>query len=419
MFIEYFDFRRSNWDPETLAAIVTRLEQNGYQGLIADIHQVLGRYVHAHADRNLATTLAHAEAFADVLIPPAQSRARLIMHRPQPDILRVVVTGRSQHEVRMAAIAVKVHLEAVLGSRLGDMMADESGRANLARFRREVLPSLDLTAEAPAAMQIRTTSATQLLTALRRMPVFRERPTVLGSQLGKLAPDRPGEQVREELEQLITAGAVERWYVVVCKVGGQWLAVSPGQEEIKTFVSLNVACPHCGKKVSEELQDVAYRLGDKVEAYLADNRWICELIENALRRLGVEAVTVQPGAGPVDGAACYYGAVIVFRAKDGAAGMADATGLQEQAQRLERAGWPVFPLLVSNQAVSAEVRATGIAVVDGLSDLDGTLEAILQQTREHALAALLPPLLRPVTLAVADVLPAEQPTPRESEVQVG
>lgn len=418
MFIEYFDFRRSNWDPETLAAIVARLEQNGYHGLVADMHQVLGRYVHPQADRNLATTLAHADSFTDVLIPPAQPRARLILHRPQPDTLRVVVAGRSQQEVRAAAIAVKVHLEAVAGKQLGEMVADESGRASLGRFRREVLPSLGLTGEVPA-MQIRTASATQLLSALRRMPVFRDRPTVLGSQLGKLAPDRPLEQVRVEMEQAVTAGAAERWYVVVCRVGGQWLAVSPGQDEIKTFVSLNVACPHCGKKVSEEQQDVVYRLGNKVDALLADNRWICELIENALRRLGVEAVAVQPSAGPVDGAACYYGAVILFRAKDGAAGVAEATALQEQTQRLERAGWPVFALLASNQTVSAEIRALGITVVDGLSDLDGTLEGILRQARERALAALVPPLLRPITLAVADVLPAEQLTPRESEVKVG
>ena len=51
-----------------------------------------------------------------------------------------------------------------------------------------------------------------------------------------------------------------------------------------------IECPHCGRRVSEEQTETAYRLGERVQAYVTDNRWMCDLIEASLRRLGVEAV---------------------------------------------------------------------------------------------------------------------------------
>lgn len=415
MHIEYFDFKRAGWDAETLARILTRLQENGYQGLVTEIHQILGRYVHSRGDRTLAATLARGETFADAFIPPAQPNTRIILHRAQSDVLRAVIAGRSQREVRLAATAVKVHLEAALGNRSGEMIADESGRASLAKFRRDVLPALRLTGESGPPVELRHTSATQVLNALRRSSAIRGKPTVLASKVAALAPDQPAEQTRQVLDQLVPTGAVERWYVVVCHEGGQWLAVSPSADEIKTYLSLNVTCPHCGTRVGEERQDVAYRLGDKFEEYLVDNRMICDQIETALRRAGVEAVAVRPGAGPVDGAACYHGAVILFRAKNGSPGMEDAAALQEQAKQLKHEGWRVFSLLVSDQPVPASVKETGVAVIEGLGRLDGALEEVLLSARQQHLAALLPSLFHPIAIAVDDLLPGDQPAARESQ----
>lgn len=406
MFLEYFDVTRPDWPPETLAAILTRLQESGYQGLSYDVQQMLARYAQPHAARALDAALAHVVPFTDVLIPPAQPRARLIVHRPAPGVLRFAVVGRSQHEAHICTTAVKMHLEAALGSRISDVMSDENGRASLSRFRRDVLPALRLVGEDRQAFEFRNPGTAQLLMALRHQPAFRGRPTVLSSQVAALAPDRPAEQTREGLDQLAADGALERWHVVICKEGGQWLAVSPNAEEIKAFVASNVTCPHCGKRVTEEQPDVIYRMGDTVQAYLVDNRWMCDLVETALRRLGVEAVSVQPGAGPVDGAACYHGAVLLFRVKDGGATAADGAPLREEARRLEGEGWRAFPILVSEQP-SSDGPHNGITVVDGLAALDATLEGVLLAARQANLETLLPPLLHPVAIPLADLLPTD------------
>lgn len=407
MVFEHVDVKRSAWDAETLARILARLHDNGYQGLVSDLHQVVSRYARPHADRSLKVALAEVDGFADVLIPPAQPHARVILLRLQPDVLRVVVAGRSQQEIRRAATALRMHLEAAVGSRLQEMVAEDGVRASLERFRNDVLPALKLSPNGGSPVGVRDPSAASLLAALRRQPVFRGMPTVFGSQVATLAPDRAAERIKETLEHLTEVGAVERWHVVVCRQGGQWLAVAPGVEEIKTFLSSNVTCPHCGTRVNEEQQDVAYRLAQAGDAYLADNRWVCDLVETTLRRAGVEAVAVHPGAGPVSGAACYYGAVILFRAKDGAINAGDAADLRERARQLEQNGWPVFPVLVCDQPAPADARGADVLIVDNLSTLGGVLESILQKVREKHLSALLPSVLRPIAVAAGDLLPAD------------
>src|SRR5256712_13790225 len=84
--------------------------------------------------------------------------------------------------------------------------------------------------------------------------------------------------------RMVSAGIGERWHVVICRKGGQWLAVAQGLDEIKSFIGSNVACPHCGARISEEIQEVAYRLTEAADAQFADNRPLCELLDAALRR---------------------------------------------------------------------------------------------------------------------------------------
>ncbi|MGH2399222.1 MAG: hypothetical protein ACRDF6_05200, partial [bacterium] len=229
MFTDYFDIKRPKWDGETLAALQKRLEDSGYQGLTGEFHALVRRYVNVDVDRTPAAILTRTEEYADVLIPPAHPHARIILHRQNPEVLRIVVAGRSQHEARMVQTALKLHLEAVLG-RLGEAGADDHSRSTLTRFRREVVPALKLKGNGERGADGRYSLAPQLLRALRRQPVIRGRHTILVSQMATLAPEKPSEQIRDALEHLVGEGALERWHVVICREGGQWLGSSADAE---------------------------------------------------------------------------------------------------------------------------------------------------------------------------------------------
>ncbi|HEV8352794.1 MAG TPA: hypothetical protein VGR24_01210 [bacterium] len=405
MFLEYFDLKRPGWDADALAALLTRLQESGYQSLTLDAHAVVARYGQMPGEFALPPAIAAAGTFADVLIPPAQRQARLVLARQGADTLRAVVLGRSQHEVRMSATAAKMHLEAVLGGRIGDMMVDENGRAGLVRFRAEALPALHLAGNGRSGVEVRNPAAAQLLISLRRQPQVHQKATVLASQVAALAPDRPADQTREQLEQLVGDGILDRWHVVVCRESGQWLAFSPTAEEARSFLALHLNCPHCGRSVGEEQVDTAYRLGTEVEAYLSDNRWICDLVETSLRKMGVESVAFHPGAGAADGAAWYYGSVLLFRATDAAPTAADVDALDAAAAALEAQGWHVDALGVSNTPAPPETRGR-VTVIGGLSTLDTVFEDILADSRRRLLASLLPAQLQPVVVPLAALLPA-------------
>lgn len=405
MFTEWFDLKRPAWDAPTLAALLRRLQDNGYQGLTAEYGGLLGRYAALSEDRILEA-LAAADEFADVFIPPAQPHARIVLHRREPDVVRVVIAARGAQEARLVGTALKVHLEAVLG-KLGELIADDRARGVVARFRKDVLPMLRLTGNGERAAAPRSPAASQLLRAMRHQPVVRGRPTVLVSQAAPLAPDRPAEQVREAFEQLVAEGAVERWHVVVCREKGAWLGSSPNAEEMRTFASLAMDCPHCGRSVREEQPDVAYRLSERAPVE-SDNRWMCELVESALRRHGAESVAVQPGGGAdVDGAACYQGALILFRAKDEPVDIGDLMRLQEQGRRFESAGWRVFPLLIADRPLGLDASGLGVTVVEGVAALDTALDHVLKTARDGTLAQLLPASLRPAGVPLADVFPQD------------
>ncbi|HXF83109.1 MAG TPA: hypothetical protein VNN19_10195 [bacterium] len=403
MFTEWFELKRPGWDPQTLAALLRRLQDSGYQSLTAEYAGLLARY--GSSAERILDVLAGAEAFADVLIPPAQPRARIVLYRSDPPVMRVVIAAHSAQEARLVGTALKVHLEAILG-KLGDQIADDRARAAVTRFRRDVLPMLHLTGNGDRARPSRPALASQVLRAMRHQPVVRGRPTVLISQAGPLAPDRPLQQIREALEQLVADGALERWHVVVCREQGVWLGSSPSAEEMRAFTALGMECPHCGRPVREELADVAYRLGEGAPVD-SGNRWICELVESALRRHGAESVAIQPGGADVDGAACYRGALILFRAKDDPVDIGDLMRLEEQGRRLEGDGWRVFPLLIADRAIGLDTSGVGVTVVEGLAALDDVIERVLKAARRALLDNLLPAWLRPGGIALAELFPEQ------------
>src|SRR2546426_4163298 len=115
MYVESVDFKRQSWESKILGDLLTRLIANGYQGLLAEVHQAAGRFSRPRADRSLPASLGQADGFADVLIPPAQPHTRVIFFLAQPDLLRMVVAGRNQTEVRRAATATKRYLEGAAG----------------------------------------------------------------------------------------------------------------------------------------------------------------------------------------------------------------------------------------------------------------------------------------------------------------
>ena len=407
MFIEYVDFRRPAWDADTLASMLERLHESGYQGLTEEIHQLIGRFATARGDRPLQRTVGGMEPFMDVLIPPAQSRARVILYHRSPEMLRVVIAGRFQHEVRMVGIALKQHFESFLGAKLDALIADEGGRASLDRFRRDVVPALQLGTNGERVPEIRNPLGAQLLRAMRHQPAVRGRPTLLGSQLATLAPERPAHQTREAMDQLVAEGALEQWHIVLCREAGQWLTSTPNAEEMRKFLALNLECPHCGRRVSDEQMETAYRLGEHAQAYVSDNRWMCDLIEAGLRRLGVEAVAVCPGAGPVDGAACYQGTLILFRAKEDGVDASDIVQLRARARQFEGEGWRVSPMVVADHSIPPEGREMGVVVVEGIATLDAVLEQTLKGLRDATVETLLPASLRLAAVPFTDLLPPD------------
>ncbi|HET6781520.1 MAG TPA: hypothetical protein VFH67_05440, partial [bacterium] len=312
-------------------------------------------------------------------------------------------------EVHTAATAVKMHLEQAMGGKLKDLITDENGRASLTRFRRDVLPALGLLGDGRPSL--RAPNGAALLKVLRGQPAIRGKPTVLASQISALSQDRPVEQTRDALEQLAADGVIERWHVVLCREGSNWLAVSESPDEIKAFVATKVACPHCGRRVSDEKSDVAYRMSEDGQSYLSQKRWLCDLVETTLRRLGVEAVTVQPGGPVLDGAACYHGSVLLFRAREGVQSAADAKAVRDQARTLDSQGWRVQTILVTDQPFPQDGKKNGITVVEGVGTLEQVLAEALNAARIANLQTLLPPVLHPISVSVAELLPADQPTP--------
>jgi len=194
----------------------------------------------------------------------------------------------------------------------------------------------------------------------------------------------------------------------LCRDSNHWLAVTESPDEIKAFIASKVACPHCGRRVSDEKSDTAYRMSEDGQSYLSKNRWLCDLVETTLRRLGVDAVTVQPGGQTLDGAACYHGSVLVFRAREGKQSAAEAKALRDQARTLDSQGWRAHPVLVTDQPLTDDVKKTGIIVVEGVGALEQVLAEVLNAARIANLQTLLPPILHPVSVSVADLLPSEQ-----------
>src|SRR2546422_8392428 len=117
MYVESVDFKRQSWESKILGELLTRLIANGYQGLLAEVHQAAGRFSRPRTDRSLPASLGHADGFADVLIPPAQPHTRVIFFLVQPDLLRMVVAGRNQTEVRRGGAPHKVALGGAAGGR--------------------------------------------------------------------------------------------------------------------------------------------------------------------------------------------------------------------------------------------------------------------------------------------------------------
>src|SRR5256886_17696739 len=111
MYVESVDFKRQAWDAKILGDLLTRLIANGYQGLLAEIHQAAGRFSRPRPDRSLPNSLGQADGFTDVLIPPAQPHTRVIFFLAQPDLLRVIVAGRHQTEERPEGGAAKTQLD--------------------------------------------------------------------------------------------------------------------------------------------------------------------------------------------------------------------------------------------------------------------------------------------------------------------
>jgi hypothetical protein len=400
MHVERVDFQRPAWEPEVLAAIRARLVDSGYLDLLAQVQEAVSRFARPGPGRHAAVC---SDRFTDVFIPPAHPRVRVVLVLWASDTLRMVVAGPDQREVRKVMTATRLHLDEAVGDRLRE--APEKAEPTVERFRREVASALGLGSDGGPAPLPPDPATEQVLAVLRRQPAFRGRPSVRASQVSSLVSDRPPEVVREVLDRLVAAEVVDRWYVVVCRQGGQWLAASPREDEIAAYTSLDVLCPHCGARVGEEEREAAYLLRETASR-AADRQAAVALVESALRRAGAEEVALHAGGGQVDGAACLGGAVVLFQVHHGTPRPTDVAGLQDAAARLSRQGWPVVPVLVCDPPAPPQVRDAGVVVVDSLTGLDRALDPVLHRVRERALAALLPAdlLLR---IPLAALLPAE------------
>ncbi len=401
MEFEYFEYEFPKDGAGKGRRVSSLLAEHGYQSLQRESLDLVQRYLPAGTGQ-VHTGPPTGARTVDVLIPPADSAARiLVCERPAAGssggvAVAVVAVASSQEDAHRSRTAARMALD-TKGARedaLAASVASDNGRSRVRRFRQEWVRSLGLEPSdgggetAPSAVP-KSLAAGEALFALHDAPGVLGRPAVLRSRLDKGGDVRPGTDPGL-LDGLVAEGLVDRSFVLVCRDSGRIVGVGKDAAEVQAAKQIALRCPHCRRPLGDELQDVLYSLSTQGEEVIRGSRWIRAAVESALRKRSCDAVVLADGANgrAVDGAACYQDAVLLFRLKDGEPASNDVQTFRQTLVEFEKTAPGVLVRGVyvaakpapSTDAVSkANGRAT--CTVLEISRLEAGLDRLLEDVK--------------------------------------
>ncbi len=328
MHFEYMELADSGRDLLEGRKISSLLAEKGYTSLYAECAGLVTRYVPGLDAAPPAPASAAGARTVDVLIPPTDSSARIVIgERPASGtgaVVAVLAVGRSPEDAHRSRIAVKMVLDGAAAGKetLAARIVNDNGRASERRFRQEWVRTLGLVHEegwspdAPPALRQETT--VQALLTLQEMPPVLGRPGLMRSRADAGREKSRGPDVAI-LEALVAEGLVDLTYVLVCRQTGQVVGVGKDAGEVRAAMRLSLRCPHCQSPLGEEIQDVLYSLTDKGDEFLRGAGLILGALDAALRKNGCDDVVLGNGLPEqlVDAAACYQDALLLFRVAGG------------------------------------------------------------------------------------------------------
>lgn len=400
MDFDYFEYKFSPDGAGQARRVASMLAEQGYHSLRRDALDVLRRYL-PNPGADAQSDQPTGPRTVDVLVPSADRTARvLVCERPAEDAgvtVAVVAVGRSPEEAHRGRTAVKLLLEGK-GSRdngLAARLVQDSGPARQPRFREEWARALGLAqadAPDPAGPSPRPLASAQALFALQGAQALLGRPSLLRSKMDK-APN--GSRVDpSQLDGLSADGLIDRSFVLMCRETGQIVGVGKDAAEVQAAMQLSLRCPHCRRSLGEEVQDVLYSLSPQGEEFIKSTRWMRDALESSLRRRNCGAVVLSAAPnGPVDGAAYFKDAVLLFRLRDSAPGDEDLTGLQQAGVEFEKVapGVPVRSVIVTTQPAPAAAAASGgrpAALYLNASQLEDSVDRLFEELKHDAFSRL-------------------------------
>ncbi len=407
MDFEYLEFEFAEGAASRGRRISALLAKNGYQSLQAEALDLAQRYLPGGADSPDASGKVTRARTLDVLIPPADPNARILVCErpgaaPHAVVVAIVAVGRSQEDAHRSRTAIKIVLDSKGAAEVGlpPRAAGENGRARARRFREEWARALGLPrAEAPGdagrAAAPRPLAAVRTLFALQDPSMVHGRPAVLRSARERIGDAAPAAADAALLDGLVSEGLVDRSFVLVCREKGQVVGVGTDAAEIQAAMQVTLRCPHCRKPLGEEAQDVLYSLTPQGEEFVRSTRWIRDAVESSLQKRGCDTIMADDGInGKVDGAACYQETVLLFRVKDGTPTRDDAGAFQRAVAEFETAapGVPVHGLYIAAETVLpggepvGDPRAT-FTVLE-IAHLETGLDRVLEELKRDNLVRL-------------------------------
>ncbi|HKX18922.1 MAG TPA: hypothetical protein VJT33_13000 [bacterium] len=400
MEFDHFEYKFTADGAGQARRIASMLAEQGYNSLHRDALDLLRRYVPS-TGTDARTDEPIGPRTIDVLVPAADRKARiLVAERPATDggvTVAVVAVGRSPEEAHRGRTAAKLALESKDGrdSGLAARLVSENGPARQPRFREEWARALGLVqgeGQDSAGPSPRPLASAQTLFALQGAQAVLGRPSVLRSKIDKTTN---GSRVdTAQLDGLSSEGLIERSFVLMCRETGQIVGVGRDAAEVQAAMQLSLRCPHCRRPLSEEVQDVLYSLSPQGEEFIKSTRWIRDAVESSLRRRNCSAVVLSEAPNsPVDGAAYFKDAVLLFRLRDSAPGEDDVTRLQQAGAEFEKIapGVPVRSVIVTTQpAPAAQAPAGGPAPALYLnaSQLEDSMDRLLEELKRDAFTRL-------------------------------
>ncbi len=404
MEFEYFEYKFPAEGAGQARRIASMLAEQGYHSLQRDALDLLRRYLPNVTGEGQTDDPVAGPRTVDVLVPATDRTARiLVCERPAVDggvAVAVVAVGRTQDEAHRGRTAAKLALDSkgTRDSGLTGHLTADNGRGRQPRFREEWAQALGLAqtdAKEPAASSMpRPLASSQALFALQGAPAMLGRPSLLRSRMDK---GTNGARAFEpaQLDALSTEGLIDRNFVLMCRDSGQIVGVGKDAAEVQAAMQLSLRCPHCRRRLSEEVQDVLYSLSPQGEEFIKSTRWMRDAVESSLRRRNCDAVLLSDSPnGRVDGAACYLDAVLLFRLRDSAPGEDDLRSLAQAGADFEKVapGVPVRNVIVTSQPAPAVAAspAGGRAPYMFLnaSQLEDSLDRLLEELKRDAFTRL-------------------------------